>query len=69
MFDGTNDSYGRESPVLHPASVKEGDLVRLRCHLVLEADVGRAPSYKLHLESVIVLALSPDDHSVVEEGH
>lgn len=60
MFDGTNDSYGREAPVLHPASVKNGDLVRVLCHLVLEAMVGEPPRYKLHVESVIVAAVCPD---------
>lgn len=60
VFDGTNLAVDPSLPTIHPGSVREGDVVRATCHLVLHASALAAPQYGLHLEDLTVVALKPD---------
>ncbi|KAL1942559.1 hypothetical protein VTO73DRAFT_6161 [Trametes versicolor] len=61
VFDGTNPMGSSLSSVLHPGSVRTGDIVRAQCHLVLEAAPSKLPTFKLHLESITVLVVCPEE--------
>lgn len=61
VSDETGIHSDREMRALHPSCVREGDLVRAACHLVLRATVDGPPCYVLHLVSVDVLMVKPEE--------
>lgn len=63
VFDGTNPRTASPHPLIHPSAVRIGDIVHLKCHLLLQANIPRVPEYKLHIEAVTVMATSPDGNS------